>query len=910
MLIRYSSRRGRLYDSFLKEALSGAESYWRIAGYFNSSLFDLAAEDFFNIPDVRIVCNAEVQPRDLATARQARGARRQELEQAILRQVWNQGDFIRVVDIYGRPLQNRLQTLHRLLEKGSKESTFEIRIVPDAEFGFIHGKGGLIHGPKIKTAFIGSANDSRSAWSKNYELIWADDSQESIDWLQEEFTALWEKGFPLNEFIIKQIGRLGRRTIIEHVQEWKRFPVPEKVLAETPTSTKLYGFWDHQKYFIDLAFREHKKYSSNKRRGARFLLCDGVGLGKTLQLGAVARLIGTLEEDPILIVTPKSLLEQWQDELWEKLALPSARWVGRGWITEKNEYHPQLPDKTVNCPRKVGLISTSVITSLAISENNKKLAEELLGLNFSCVIWDEAHKIRRANLAPSNVFKAPEKKSLYRWAEKISRRARTMLLATATPIQLHPVELWDLLYILSTNNPQILGSDYSYWRDATSPRLFDIVTGTQQISDENEKWNYLRDPLPGPEQEPFDWIRQTLDLKGTDDYAPGAALDEIDPADRQELFFIDLRQVNPFTRWVIKRSRETLENDGKLVKIEMVPFGDDQPVVSTHSMQQAFELAENFAQSLHKRTRSSGFIKTLLQRRIGSSLQAGLKTATRMLNHEVPDSSEEDMEEDMQTIYPLETEEIELLTRLKDHLEYHLQQESDPKFERLEQILFSEFERQAWIEMGVLIFTQYYDSALALAEYLSKRISQDIGIYAGHGASRLIEKEEFRTIDREILKARVTKGHLKILIGTDAASTGLNLQALGALINLDLPWNPTVLEQRKGRVQRGTLAKRIPYYNMRYDQGVEHRLFQTLSGRIQQITDIFGTIPDYIVDEWVQRMLEDQEMDDRALLRLIQDKQKNPFELKQTREYLTDDWDAAEEILNQENILERFQRGW
>ncbi|MCF8209766.1 MAG: hypothetical protein K9K38_10230 [Rhodoferax sp.] len=60
----------------------------------------------------------------------------------------------------------------------------------------------------------------------------------------------------------------------------------------------------------------------------------------------------------------------------------------------------------------------------------------------------------------------------------------------------------------------------------------------------------------------------------------------------------------------------------------------------------------------------------------------------------------------------------------------------------------------------------------------------------------------------------------RYLIGTDAASTGLNLQRLGCLINLDLPWNPTILEQRKGRVQRGILAKRIPFYNMRYDQGL------------------------------------------------------------------------------------------
>ncbi len=55
------------------------------------------------------------------------------------------------------------------------------------------------------------------------------------------------------------------------------------------------------------------------------------------------------------------------------------------------------------------------------------------------------------------------------------------------------------------------------------------------------------------------------------------------------------------------------------------------------------------------------------------------------------------------------------------------------------------------------------------------------------------------------------------------------------------------------------MAKRIPYYNMRYDKGAEMKLFETLSGRIQEITHIFGSIPDFIVDQWVTDMLNDKE---------------------------------------------------
>ena len=160
------------------------------------------------------------------------------------------------------------------------------------------------------------------------------------------------------------------------------------------------------------------------------------------------------------------------------------------------------------------------------------------------------------------------------------------------------------------------------------------------------------------------------------------------------------------------------------------------------------------------------------------------------------------------------------------------------------------------------------------------------------------------------MKEKVTQGRLKLLIGTDAASTGLNLQRLGCLINLDLPWNPTLLEQRKGRVQRGTVAKRIPFYNMRYDKGVEQKLFETLSERIQEISAIFGTVPDFSVDRWVEDMLENKKWDDQTLLTVISDQRENPFVVKETTESLDADWDSTTEILNRNNAYRELLDGW
>ena len=77
-----------------------------------------------------------------------------------------------------------------------------------------------------------------------------------------------------------------------------------------------------------------------------------------------------------------------------------------------------------------------------------------------------------------------------------------------------------------------------------------------------------------------------------------------------------------------------------------------------------------------------------------------------------------------------------------------------------------------------------------------------IGLYGGSNRSGFWRGGRFQRCDRTLLKDRVRKGEINLLLGTDAASEGLNLQRLGALITIDLPWNPTCLEQRKGRIQR------------------------------------------------------------------------------------------------------------
>jgi hypothetical protein len=106
VLNRHSSRRASLYETFLKPRLAGARRYDRIAGYFQSSLLELASESLADISRIRIVCNTEVSAEDVKTVRMASGARRKELEESLLRLAWNAGNFPHLVDVHGVPARS------------------------------------------------------------------------------------------------------------------------------------------------------------------------------------------------------------------------------------------------------------------------------------------------------------------------------------------------------------------------------------------------------------------------------------------------------------------------------------------------------------------------------------------------------------------------------------------------------------------------------------------------------------------------------------------------------------------------------------------------------------------------------------------------------------------------------------
>lgn len=896
MIQRFSSRRHQLHESFLVKRLYRAQSYDRIAGYFRSSILDVAGEALETISGpIRIVCNSNLDVRDVETARIAEYAMRKE---------WCGSQ----PEAYPSSVQTRFARLYNLLSTRK----MQVKVLPMEKFGLEHGKAGVITlEDGQKTSYMGSANETFNAWKMHYELIWEDSSFEAVQWVQEEFDALWNSRFAVSlaDFVIEDIGRLAQRTVIPTVEVWREDADPAAPIIETPVYRKEYGLWEHQKYFVKLVADAHKK-----AHGARFVLADTVGLGKTVQLALSALLISLLGDRPVLIIVPKPLLEQWQDEMKRLLDMPSAIWNGKQWIDENGiEYPIEGPEGIKKCPRRIGVISQGLIIS------KSEVVSYLKQMSYEVVIVDESHRARRKNLGLGRESEIADPNNLLDFLYDISIRTKSLLLATATPVQIYPIELWDLLNVLArgTQTENILGNAWSNWK--RPKQALDLVMHKIELPKEDMPlWGWIRNPLPpSSEGRDFEIIRRGLNLSEDVAVPPGDAWDILKEPDRARVKrlrrdFTDKH--NPFIRYTVRRTREYLEKTIdkvtgepylKPVKVELFGDSEAEAIRLPPYLRDAYDIAEDFCQMLSKRMKGTGFLKTLLLRRVGSTIYAGMNTAKSMigtweaLGVEEDDEEEEQQYEEPKSLTPLE------LKKLQEFIDaLNVNQERDPKYQVIEDLLLN----RNWLQQGCIVFSQYFDSISWLATQLSEALPREpIGIYAGGQRSGVLIDGMFNKRDRESLKLMVQSGEIRLLLGTDAASEGLNLQRLGCLINLDLPWNPTRLEQRKGRIQRiGQLREVVFIYNMRYRDSVEDRVHQMLSGRLQAIHTLFGQIPDVLEDVWIDVALGQIE---QAAQIIDAVPQQHPFELRyHNLEHIA--WESCSKVLDIANRNRFLTQGW
>lgn len=914
---RYSSRRQRLDQSFLTARLRGALGYDRIAGYFSSSLLEVAGEELESVQgQIRVVCNSDLDPNDVKTARAAQNA---------LWQTWTRSTPEALMTGSSEvPARLRFARLYTMLHN----DRLDVRVLPDKVFGLIHGKAGVITlADGSKTSFIGSANESKAAWRLNYELVWEDPSPEAVAWVQEEFDTLWRSPYavPLADAVIQDVGRLVQRRVLWTVPDWEQEAAedgkldPAPAIIEAPVYRDEVGLWAHQKYFVKAVFDAHR----GPQGKARFVLADQVGLGKTLQLAMSAQLIALTGHHPILVICPKPLLWQWQGEMRDLLNMPSAVWDGRRWVDENGvEYAAVGSEGIRKCPRRVGIVSNGLI------KRRSEVVEYLLKLQYDCVILDEAHHARRRNLGDNRDGETPDPNNLLHFMYQIAERTRSLLLATATPVQLRPVEAWDLLDVLSRGDPSVLGDAFSRWRHAD--RTLDLVMERKPLpQDEVERWEWLRNPLPSKkEHRGFEILRRDLGVDDQIAVAPGHLLGNLRQPSLQRmngLFPQLMKDHNPFIQRIVRRTRQQLEEQIdaethepllKPIRVELLGEREHDAIHLPAYLKEAYTLAEQFSVLLSKRLQSAGFLKTLLLRRMGSTIEAGMITAQRMLNdwdHIEDDDDGDDIADEPSVgaavgvhapdqSKTLTADEVELLERLVASL--NANRARDPKYA----VVVDCLRKRGWLEMGCIIFSQYRDSIWWLMQQLTEEFPTElIGLYSGPTTSGLMLDGVWKPAQRETIKEMVFRGELRLLLGTDSASEGLNLQRLARLINLDLPWNPTRLEQRKGRIQRiGQVHDTVQIYNMRYKDSVEDRVHDLLSSRLQDIFTLFGQLPDVLEDAWIAVALGEKE-DAQKVIDAVP--QTHPFELRYTHVDPID-WETCSRVLDSREKRRVLSQGW
>src|SRR3989442_1586127 len=293
------------------------------------------------------------------------------------------------------------------------------------------------------------------------------------------------------------------------------------------------------------------------------------------------------------------------------------------------------------------------------------------------------------------------------------------------------------------------------------------------------------------------------------------------------------------------------------------------------------------AQEEDPRARAVGFLMTLFQRRLASStfavrrslekrakkLESAPKRGQQLLAEDVelpaPDDLEEMEESDRENWEeklilisiarnPQQVrEEIEDLNRLAKVAEEVETAGVEAKLTKLRELLKEQgfFERT---DQRLLIFTEYKDTL----DYLVERL-RSWGFQVGfiHGGMKPGSRDEAGT--RLWAEEQFKEGKFQILVATEAAGEGINLQFCNILFNYDIPWNPNRLEQRMGRIHRYGQRKDCLIFNFVATNTIEGRVLQRLLEKLQEIRDaldddaVFNVVGEVLPAAHVERVLRD-----------------------------------------------------
>jgi hypothetical protein len=427
---------------------------------------------------------------------------------------------------------------------------------------------------------------------------------------------------------------------------------------------------------------------------------------------------------------------------------------------------------------------------------------------------------------------------------------KAFLLASATPMQLHTHDLWNLLDLLGLNgrwaeNAQPLESYFKELREPFNSRQWQFLR--RMVADHlavTEPESRTQKAIEGQ----LGWVAADRIFNFHQTGMSQASIAEI-PGEERPYWDDWLRANTPVRDRVFRTTRATLRH---YRETGLLPADTIIPERHVHDEFLSLGLAQNLYNRIEDYIRRHydaflaaggksvplGFIMTIYRRRLTSSFYAIRRSLERRRDGLANRKQLVDLlDEDLDVVGAELGEEI---AELDDFIRELTDQPPDePKMARLHELLNEAFTGG---HKTVVIFTQYTDTLTYVRSQLLQWFDTQIICYFGGGGERWNPvTETWDRLSKEAVKDLFRRGEeVRILIGTDSLSEGLNLQTCDRLINFDLPWNFMRVEQRIGRIDRIGGLPHVKVTNLFYEGTVEEDIYQRIKERHDWFTHVVG----------------------------------------------------------------------
>lgn len=614
------------------------------------------------------------------------------------------------------------------------------------------------------------------------------------------------------------------------------------------------------------------------------LLCDEVGMGKTVEaILALRRLLAGRGVRRALILPPANLLQQWQDELREKGGLRVPRLEGQRALIWPDGTKQAISGVAEALEQDILLMSRET----ARMDGNAPLL--LQATPWDLVLLDEGHAARRANQIEGEFNAATLLLGLLRQLQAAGQ-ARGFLILSATPMQTHPWEPWDLMQVLGEGGRWLSGFHVVREFYAGMKRLEDgVLTRAEAVG--------LAEILAASIHLPALPVGLTLPSPvNTEAFAD--ALSFLPHVEREQAAKW-LRTCSPISRRMHRNTRATLRRYYEMGMLDKPParrdVREDPFDFETDEEREVYGAVTHYIDrrfaELERQQAGKGFVMTIYRRRAASSPVAlrrslerraiGLKAViaqrlydpSAVLDLEDADELEELLNLKLTPALPESpaeaANELQQVERLLDKI--NGLSGLDTKRDRL----------TSWVKnvtadgRSVLVFTGYTDTMVYLRDALAGAIAGGVGSYSGDGGTIRVDGQ-WASVSKGTVTTALQSGSVRVLVCTDAASEGLNLQSAGALINFDLPWNPSKVEQRIGRVDRiGQALPVLPIVNLYLKDSIDQQVYRALNARCGLFETFVGPMQP-VLSRALRMLMGREHFDEDALARAAKEITEDP----------------------------------